>query len=287
MAMNENPTQTFVFDLDGAMVIALGRHEAQRSERDVRETFGDAFLERHRFAVMGYAHYLFPGYFALLRWLNARGVSLAFFSSGIEARNVPLAESIMRRAFGDQLASVPCRVFSRHHCIDTERLDRLGAGEGECYQPCFAGNLKKKLAGIVVPDAALDDTLLIDDDSTYMVRGEEYNFVGLCYAHRYLFNIDKVDGFATFHAAFYVAGLADAMFALRATEGMRLTAAARRLQYDDEGAELSEAFRFPSLYRLGYYLAGRDILRQIESDIDFGWPVPEPFSSPLAIASKR
>ena len=69
------------------------------------------------------------------------------------------------------------------------------------------------------------------------------------------------------------------MFRLCTTEGIRLAAAARRLQYDDEGAELSEAFRFPSLYRAGYYLAGRDILRQIEPDIDFGWSLPEPFES--------
>lgn len=281
--MNKDPTNTFVFDLDGAMVIAVGQHEAERTERQVRDKLGDAFLERHRFDILGYPHYLFPGYFALLRWLNERGVSLAFFSSGVEQRNVPLVEQIMRRTFADQPEPLPSyRVFSRHHCIDTGDLDRRQAEGGERYQPCFSGNLKKKLAGVVVPEDALDDTLLIDDDESYMVRGEEYHFVGLRYAYRYINDYDQVDGFANFHAAFYVAGLADALFRLCATEGIRLRAAARRLQYDAEGAELSEDFRFPSRYRASYYLMGRDILRQIEPGMDFFWPLPDPFASPFA-----
>lgn len=285
--MNEHPTNTFVFDLDGAMVIAVGQYEAERTEQQVREKFGDAFLERHRFEVLGHGHYLFPGYFALLRWLHERGVSLAFFSSGVEERNVPLVEHIMRRTFADQPEPVPYRVFSRHHCIDTDDLKRQAAGEAKRCQPCFFGNLKKKLAGVVVPEDALDDTLLIDDDESYMVRGEEYNFVGLRYAYRYVVDADQVDRFAHFHVAFYVAGLVDALFKLCATEGIRLRAAAKRLQYDAEGAELSEAFRFPSRYRASYYLVGRDLLRQVESDIDFFWPLPEPFRSPFADMPKR
>jgi len=280
--MNDNPTPTVVFDLDGAMVIVLGRSEADRTEQQVRSRFGDAFLERHQFEVLGYAHLIFPGYFALLRWLNGRGVSLAFFSSGMEARNAPLVDLIMRRTFADAREPIPYRVFSRQHCIDTDALDRQAPGGGDRYQPCFFGNLKKKLAGVVVPEDALDDTLLIDDDESYMVRGEEYNFVGLRYAHRYSVETEEVDGFAIFHSAFYVAGLADALFKLRANEGVRLKTAARRLQYDAEGAELSEDFRFPSRYRASYYLMGRDILRQVEPDIDFCWPLPEPFTSPFA-----
>ena len=123
---------------------------------------------------------------------------------------------------------------------------------------------------------------MIDDDESYMVRGEEYHFVGLRYAYQYLVDYDPVDGFANFHAAFYVAGLADALFRLCATEGIRLQAAARRLQYDAEGAELSEEFHFPSRYRASYYLTGRDMLRQIEPGMDFFWPLPDPFASPFA-----
>ena len=133
--MNEHPTPTFVFDLDGAMVIALSRSEAERTEQQVRSRFGEAFLERHRFEVLGYAHLLFPGYFALLRWLNGCGVSLAFFSSGVEARNAPLVDPILGRAFADARAPVPYRVFSRQHCIDTDALDRQAPGTGGRYQP--------------------------------------------------------------------------------------------------------------------------------------------------------
>jgi hypothetical protein len=284
--MNANPTNTFVFDLDGAMVIVVARYDMEATEQRVREKFGEAFLERHRFEVLGHIHYLFPGYFALLRWLHEHGVSLAFFSSGVEERNVPLVEQIMRRAFSDQTEPPPYRVFSRRHCIDTDQLGRLQREEKERYQPCFFGNLKKKLAGVVVPEEALNDTLLIDDDESYMVRGEEYNFVGLRYAYRYAVDELSIDNFAIFHSAFYVSGLADAMFKLCATEGIRLIAAARRLQYDAEGAELSEAFRFPSRYRESYYLVGRDMLRQVEPDIDFCWPLPVPFESPFACMPK-
>ena len=280
--MNDNPTPTFVFDLDGAMVIVLDRSEAERTEQQVRSRFGDAFLERHRFEVLGYAHLIFPGYFALLRWLTARGVSLAFFSSGVEARNAPLVDQIMRRTFADAREPVPYRVFSRQHCIDTEALKRQAPGGGDRYQPCFFGNLKKKLADVVVPEDALDDTLLIDDDESYMVRGEEYNFVGLRYAYRYMVETDEVDGFAIFHAA--IMWRVWPMRCSNSAPGREsvLQAAARRLQYDAEGAELSEDFRFPSRFRASYYLMGRDILRQVEPEIDFFWPLPEPFTSPFA-----
>jgi hypothetical protein len=280
--MIDDPKNTFVFDLDGAMVVAVNRYETDRTEQQVREKFGEAFLQRHRVEIPGYVHYLFPGYFALLRWLHAQGVNLAFFSSGVEARNVPLVEHFMRRAFAEQPEPPSYSIFSRHHCIETDQWDRQQPEEKDRYQPCFPGNLKKKLAGIVVPQEALEDTLLIDDDETFMVRGEEYNFVGLGYAHRYAVDDQGSDSFAIFHSAFYVAGFAYAVFECCAREGLRLQAAARRLQYDAEGTELSEEFRFPSRYRESYYLMGRDILRQVESDIDFFWPPPVPFASPFA-----
>jgi len=45
--------------------------------------------------------------------------------------------------------------------------------------------------------------------------------------------------------------------------------------------------RFPSRDRESYYIRGRDILRQVESDIDFCWPLPQPFESSLTLKSKR
>ncbi len=51
--MNVNPTNTFVFDLDGVMVIVVARYEMETTEQRVREKFGEGFLERHRFEVLG------------------------------------------------------------------------------------------------------------------------------------------------------------------------------------------------------------------------------------------
>ena len=204
---------------------------------------------------------------------HSKGGKILFFSAGIEERNVELAEKMMKMALGEDLSGVSYQVFSRQHCIDTHGWG-MSEEEKESYQSYHYGQRKKKLAGIVVPEAALSNTLLIEDDVSYMVKGEEYNFIGLRYCYEYLHD-EKRDAFTIFHRAYYLAGLFATMFEVQAEKGITLVEAAKFVQIDSEGAELSRSFYYPSNKKLDYYLKGQKILSEIDPTLQFFYPIPE------------
>jgi len=263
----------FVFDIDGAMAIAVD-YEKEKVEKKVIEKLGQAYFEKHCLTALDYPHYIFPGYYALFRWLHAKGGKLFFFSSGIEARNLELAEKIIKRSFGDAADTIAYQVFSRKHCIDTRYIPEE---EIKKYQSFHYGQRKKKLAGIVVPPEEIANSLLIEDDYSYMVKGEEYNLVCVRYAYKYLQNGSfNEDAYAIFHKAYYLAGLFDKMFALQEQEDISLMEAAKRVQIDEEGEELSRDFRYPGKNRVEYFVKGRAILQPFDEDtLKFYYPIPD------------
>ena len=101
----------FVFDIDGAMAIAVDYEPLIVAEK-VKKEFGVLFYEEYCLEAYNYPHYIFPGYYALLKWLHGQGGKIFFFSSGIEERNVELAKKVMAKAFFDD-GEVGYQVFSR------------------------------------------------------------------------------------------------------------------------------------------------------------------------------
>ena len=264
----------FVFDIDGAMAIMIDS-KAEKVEKEVRDKFGDVFWEKHCLMAK-YPHYIFPGYYALFKWLHINGGKIFFFSSGLEIRNVELAAKMMEKAFGEAVSEVPYKVFSRQHCVDTSSPYWAPPNpEAEKYKTFFHGQRKKVLAGIVVPEEEIANTLLIDDDTSYMVKGEEYNFISLRYAHEYLHDGYRNDGFTHFHPAYYLAGLFSTLFDLRETKGMTLVEAAKFVQIDSEGAVLSRDFFYPSRKKIDFYLKGHQILSQIDPTLGFYYELPQ------------
>lgn len=276
----------FVFDIDGTMAAGIGDYELDEKGKLLKDLLGEAFLERHTIMAMDYPHYVFPGLYALFRWLHAKGGRLFFFSSGWEKRNLEFAAEFMRRAFGQQANEVPYQVFSREHCIATHAMKEE---EGKAYQSFFYGQRKKKLAGIVVPPQELPHTLLIDDDRSYMVKGEEYNLVCLQNPIQYLSSYEDKNKWPTegeepvlldyslrefigFHQPYYLAGLLDSIFEVQAQEGITLAQAAKQVQIDREGEELSRKFNYPSSYRFSYFRRGLAILRALDPTLQFYFP---------------
>lgn len=279
----------FVFDIDGTMTKAMSKYDLEQEEQRAKERLGEAFMERHTIMAVNYPHYVYPGLYALFRWLHAKGGRLFFFSSGVEERNLEFTAEFMRRAFGEQADEVPYQVYSRHHCIDTPHLDRHEPGAGAAYQSFYYGQLKKKLAGVVVAPEELPHTLLIDDDASYMVKGEEYNFLRLRYPHRYFSPFEEEDSwlpekgeldlsgfyareFITFHQAYYIAGILEAIFEHQAAEQLTLIEAAKQVQIDREGEVLSREFYYPSTFRFSYFRRGLEILRGLDPTLQFYFP---------------
>lgn len=264
-----------VFDIDGTLSIVIGSYEEETARMRVIARCGEAFFERHCIVILEkYPHYIFPGYYALFQWLHSKGAKIFFFSSGEEIRNVPYAAEIMARAFG---ANPPAyQVFSRQHCVDTSSWG-MSEEEKATYQSYFYGQRKKKLAGIVVPAEELPQTLLIEDDNSYMVKGEEFNFVCTRYAYQYLPNPDRSEweDFEKFHKSFYLAGIFSDMFDLCEQQGATLAEAAKIVQIDRENAELSDRFYYPGTRRIEYYEKGLEILKGIDPTLRFYIDLPE------------
>ncbi len=262
----------FVFDIDGAIAIAVS-YQPEKIEAAVKAKLGEAYFVKHCLTACNYPHYIFPGYYALFKWLHQQGGKIFFFSSGVEERNVELVDKMMQMSFGDAVSNVEYKVFSRQHCIDTTsfRQDDMR----EKYQSFFYGQKKKKLGGIVVPEAELPNTLLIDDDTSYMVKGEEYNFISIRDNSSYLQEDRDETSFIYFHKACYLAGLFSTLFDLVREKGISLMEAAKFVQIDSEGVELSRSFYYPCKNRSKFFIQGLEILKEIDPTLQFYYKVPK------------
>lgn len=261
----------FVFDIDGAMAVAVD-YRQEEVEKEVKEKFGLAHFEKYCLTAMDYPHYIFPGYYALFQWLHQQGGRIIFFSSGVEKRNLELAKKMIKRSFGE--TKIDYQVFSRKHCVDTREGNREEAREK--YQSYFFGNRKKKLAGIIVPEEEIGNTLLLEDDSSYMTKGEEYNLVKVPYSSNYIpGEYRKEEAFMYFHKAYYLAGVYQTIFEARAEKNMSLIEGAKWVQMDLEEMELSRDFYYASVFKLAYYEKGLDILKQIDPTLDYFYKKPD------------
>ena len=197
----------FVFDLDEVVVLPI-EYDKEIIIEEIDQGLGVDFRKKNSLEIMGYTHLLYVGFSALFRWIYDRGDCIYFFSTGIAQRNEELISLLMKRAFGDASSEIlkEIKIFSREDCINTVyRADR------DEYQPItFFGNKKKKLKNIVVLPEEMSRTLLIDDDPSYMTKGEENNFMhvhsSISYFHK---NDYSNSGFLAFHKAFYICGMID------------------------------------------------------------------------------
>ncbi len=146
----------------------------------------------------------------------------AFFSSGVRARNLDLAEKMVQMAIdagdGDPQWKNRYDVFSREDCFDTERIGHYVDREiAERFQPeHYFGNYKKDLRmihygrenyhklvnqtfddpAILLPNSEKDEDILknlilVEEDSSYLFPGQEKNML-LCptYFHPYPYAVN-------------------------------------------------------------------------------------------------
>jgi hypothetical protein len=273
----------FVFDIDDTVTYAV-TSSPKNAERSIRKQFGDEFYEKHCFKILKYPHYIFPGFYALFQWLHAKGGKIFFFSAGVKERNEEFADKVMHAAFGENPPVY--RAFSRHHCIDTTSTFSREILQAK-FQSYSFGNYKKKLGGIVVPFDEVPNSLLIEDDHSYMTKGEEYNLVYARSCIGYAPEIRRgeemseydssklFDNMAGFHKAFYLAGLFTKVFEVQAEKNCTLVEATREVQM--EGISLTEpqSCWYRSRSRLKYYLEGQKILSQIDPKLNFLYPLPD------------
>ncbi len=273
----------FVFDIDDTLTVSQSEKEHKVLEPLVRERLGDAFFDRHCLMPIDYPHYIFPGFYALFRWLHDKGGKIFFFSSGIEKRNTPFAAMMMERTFGKNPPEY--KVFSREHCIDTTNFSH-SEEHAETYQSYIYGQRKKKMGGIIVPEVELSHTLLIEDDYSYMTKGEEYNLVwvesGLGYlptppSKQYeeeFYTTSLFKNVARFHKSFYLAGLFSKIIEVQDEKNCTLLEATQEVQMEGHLLNEHRGNWYRSVKRLKYYIEGQKILSQIDPSLIFHYELP-------------
>lgn len=228
---------TLVFDLDGTLETPYFDKEDSSKVRTWMKTHscGNTFNRMYTEVLDSLPHFFLTGAFELLQWAVDQGFKIVFFSNAIEERNKELCPILMERAFRKSKIP-PYRIFSRGDCVDTRRFD---AEKQKLYQGLWHGNYKKKLAGIVVKESELPNTLMIEDDNSYAAKGEERNFVYGVYggvAHSFFNSFDLAGSYAqSFHLPFYFCGILNRIVTYAKRAKVSLAEAAVKVQYVDFG----------------------------------------------------
>ena len=233
---NANHKRTIVFDLDGSLETPYFDKSKSQTVKEwmTKHQVGNSF-DKMYVEVMEdkLPHFFLNGAFELLQWVHERGFEIVFFSNAVEERNRELCPILMERAFSG-LEIPPYRILSRGDCVDTRYMCE---NERTKYQGLWFGNYKKKLAGIVVPEDNLPNTLMLEDDNSYAAKGEERNFVygvygGLVADFIYSPKLSEEEG-QDFHLPFYFCGILARIVKFADHTGVSLADAAVQVQYAD------------------------------------------------------
>jgi hypothetical protein len=261
-------TFTIVFDLDELIISTqLGKSLESELQR-AKALLGEQCMEQLTLVAMGCTYLVYPGFYEVFRWLHHQRHAIYFFSSGLEKRNMELVSSLMNRSFGNasDMIMENMKIFSRHHCLDLRNID-----DDDQYHPfSLFGNYKKVLRNVVVPDEKLPYTLLIEDDPTYMMKGEEENMILLpsCFAYVPVNQNDK-STFLSLHKSYLLCGILDCIFSNTLTNGITLTKSSVQVHTNSENGKITlEALR-EIRNNAAYYERGLSILRSFNPALQF------------------
>jgi len=232
--------RTVVFDLDGALETPYYREHHVPKAQAWMKSHQTGYVYEQMYVMIEACneempHLIFPGTLELLRWVHDHGFDIVFFSNAVSERNAKLCPILMERAFGkDEIP--PYRILSREDCVNTEYI---GEEKQATYQGLWRGNYKKKLAGVVVPEVDVPETIMIEDDNSYASRYEERNFVygvyGGCAAdflEEMQFSRHKG---LDFHLPFYFCGILKRITDCAEREHVSLAEASVEIQYTAYG----------------------------------------------------
>ena len=257
-----------IFDIDSCMAQPL-RFEAEKTIIETEKELSEEIVADLLMTAYEYEHLIYPGFYALWKWLYQKGINIKVFSTGIKERNVELIDKFAERSFRDisKEKRPEVKVFSRNDCIDTERLSEEESRKK--YQSFWFGNLKKQLTDIVVSKEELPYSLLIEDDRSYVPTGEEKNLVILPSQFEYFPHRKDDKGFQSFHKAYYACGLLQKIFNIVEERNLTLALAAEYVQATLEGEVIGPDFYYPSRKKMEYYTQGLKILQTIDSSLKF------------------
>jgi len=258
----------FIFDIDGTLGTVIEENFGEPLSK-IEEDYGFDFVNEHKIEAYNFPYFIYPGTYAILQWLEEKG-NLFVFSSGIKARNEEFVSRLIQKSFPQRYEEVfaKIKIFSREDCINTE--DFL---DGDKYQGFFSGHYKKALTNIIVPEEEISQTILIDDDESYAVKGEEENILKVCFSYSLCKKNEKfLEGtFYSVHKMFFMAGILSKAFDLVAEKKISLREAVFYLQTEGIGRNFYQEKRRQLKawdYR-EYYDLGLEVLKKYDSTLKY------------------
>jgi len=239
----------------------------------------------------GYYFYLYNGWKELLKYvMELSDNNLLFFSSGAQERNEDIIPKMLARVLErdpTEYMRDHVKIFSRHHTIDTTMLSEA---EGRKLQPVGMYGQKKKDLTVLATAEEMKYTLLIDDDESYAVTGQEKNLLRVDgqSAAMYLENCIKmssnhedllrkaieneVDALYTLNKLFYAAGVLRDV----CEKYSRVDRDLVDIVWDDHGFNCSDnkskSASYKLLRRFELFQSGLELLKEINSDVCFLLP---------------
>ncbi|MBA3752361.1 hypothetical protein H0X06_06260 [Candidatus Dependentiae bacterium] len=226
------------------------------------------FLERPFLVKDTYGYnYIVPAYLPeFLKFARSR-FNIAFFSGGDKERNKSVVQDIWKKVFDtNQLEDVP--ILSREDLTPADRFDELHPKVGNDPFRWY-GNYKKDITKV----GKLDSTILVDDDKSWVLKGQVPNFLK---APGFIFNLEEfiakdtakegtchhtpeeclagkgceLDQLLEFYKLLYITGILDkaAQHDANVIEGLYA------IQFDAENQQFENHMKEIAYYKRGYSL---------------------------------
>ena len=279
-----------VFDLDYVLVsnICLVDSKPNNFDKILQNVGEDSVIES-----CGYYFYLYNGWKELIKYvMELSDNDLIFFSSGAKERNEDIIPKMLERVLErdpTEYMRNNVKIFSREHTIDTTEMSYA---EIEKFQPKGMWGQKKKDLTVAVGSEKLKYTLLIDDDETYIIPGQEknllridgksavynlYNCIKISQDQKILLeNIPQYESFRTFNKLFYAAGVLRDVCDTYSKVDRDLV----DIMWDDHGFKVEpKDSGYELVKRFELYQSGLELLGEINSDVGFLVP-PSKLSTP-------
>ena len=180
-----------VLDIDDT--IATGFDRSDMESYQLENPWLSLFQKENLYVEAFRPHIIHPGVVEFIQILDKMPhVKIHFFSAGISERNTILVEKLLIRSLGEQRYTEikdTVTICSREHLESSnkewinEKLDSQRKVFGINF-----GSFKKNLLNVLAPEDDIQWAVLIEDDHTYSMPGQEKNLLTLIRATDYDFS---------------------------------------------------------------------------------------------------
>ena len=261
-----------VFDIDGV----LACHNASNVEE------ASFFLKKGAIIPAIKTHYIVPGVIELMKLLfQMEHITVSFFSAGVSERNEIFVKELLSLALGKdayEQVSSKVRILSRNDMVRGERDPKNTYGLGY-------GEYKKDLSVFLKEADRLQNTILVEDDYSYVAEGQERNVIKLPMALDCHFSMlkrgkDEYDDEGRplkfnpeVNAIFYLTGILFKSMEIAHSKQIPVSEVLFKMQYKPgEKEDTYEHLFYEIIHKEEMYVLGMEKLREINKDLTFVTP---------------